>query len=562
MSRIAVVRVLFTCFLVALIAGGQVDAATKSTKKHSKKPDSKKDADSPKKTDDPKKSADQVKSAAEAKPGDGKPGEAAKAKDAKDTVAKDTVAKDTAAKDAPAKDAVATKPAQLKLKKGPFRIEVTLEGVFEAQNQAELLVRPQEWAQLSVLKAVEHGAAVKQGDLVLALDTEKIDRTISELRLELELNQLALNQTKEQLATLEKVAPLDAQLNARSRRIAEEDFKRYQEIDKPLNAKMIEYQLKMAQENLEYVQEEYRQLEKMYKADDLLEETEKIVLRRAKNGVDRAKLSLEFAQANHEEALKLAVPRQDERVKDATQRSLIENEYIKANMPLVMGKHRLELEKLQVVRTLGEDKLKKLLSDREIMNIKAPTDGTVYYGRSVRGKWAAMSVETLRRGTPIVPNDVFMTVVQTRPMLIRANVPESQAQRIHAGLHAVVQPSGFAGLKLAAVVQRVGTIPMGAAGFDSVFTVSAEGLSSAIVPGMNCELKMLAYKNPAALTIPPKAVFTEEFDLAKQYVYLVGKDGKPEKRALTLGERNEKQVEVLQGLAEGDRILLEKPEEK
>ena len=48
------------------------------------------------------------------------------------------------------------------------------------------------------------------------------------------------------------------------------------------------------------------------------------------------------------------------------------------------------------------------------------------------------------------------------------------------------------------------------------------------------------------MTVPPKAVFTEDFDPAKQYVYLQGKDGKPQKRVVTLGERNDKQVEVLE----------------
>ena len=102
---------------------------------------------------------------------------------------------------------------------------------------------------------------------------------------------------------------------------------------------------------------------------------------------------------------------------------------------------------------------------------------------------------------------------------------------------------------------------MGGNGFDCQLTLAGEGLNSAIVPGMNCELKMIPYKKTDALTLPPKAVFTEEFDPAKQYVYLQGKDGKPQKRVVTLGERNDKQVEVLQGLAEGDEILLEKPKE-
>ena len=542
MSRIAFGRLLLAYVLVTCVAIGQAAAESKSTKKHAHKGEKK-------------------PSSAKQEPGDSASSTAKTAPDEKKTNHKKPDEKKADEKKPTAEKEAATKPATQKLKKGPFRIEVGLDGVFEAQNQADLFIRPQEWAALSVLKAVEHGVAVKQGDLVLALDTEKIDRVIADLRSELELNALALKQATAQLAALEKIAPLEVQANNRSRRITEEDWKRYQDVEKPLMAKVTEFRLKAAQEVLEYAEEEYRQLEKMYKADDLLEETEKIVLRRAKNGVDRARLSLELAQAANEEAVKLALPRMDERAKDQTERSLIDTEYTKINLPLLMGKHRLELEKLQVVRNLGEEKLKKLISDREAMMVKAPVDGIVYYGRSVRGKWSAMSVETLRRGASIMPNEVFMTVVQTRPLTIRTTVPESQSQRVRAGLQAVVQPVGFAGLKLSAIVQRVGTIPMGSSGFDCQLTVASDGLGSAIVPGMNCEMKMISYKKTDALTVSPKAVFTEEFDPAKQYVYLQGKDGKPQKRVVTLGERNDKQVEVLQGLAEGDEILLEKPKE-
>jgi multidrug efflux pump subunit AcrA (membrane-fusion protein) len=41
----------------------------------------------------------------------------------------------------------------------------------------------------------------------------------------------------------------------------------------------------------------------------------------------------------------------------------------------------------------------------------------------------------------------------------------------------------------------------------------------------------------------------------------VGKGGKAEKRPVTVGKRNERQVEITAGLAEGDQVLLEKPKE-
>ena len=69
---------------------------------------------------------------------------------------------------------------------------------------------------------------------------------------------------------------------------------------------------------------------------------------------------------------------------------------------------------------------------------------------------------------------------------------------------------------------------------------------------MNCEMKMIPYKKTDALTVPPKAVFTEDFDRPSNMSTWPARDGKPQKRVVTLGKRNDKQVEMLSGLAEGD----------
>ena len=542
MRHAALGRLLLAALLTISLAAGQAAAQTESAKKRPPK-DGKKPSAASKDTE--KSDADAKSSSAEKKDTDKKADGKSSAKAGEDK-----------------KDKESAKPATAKVKKGPFHIDVSLDGVFEAQDQAEVVIHPQEWPLLQVLKAVDHGTPVKQGDLVLALDTEKIDRTITELRADMQLNELAVKQSEAQLAALEKVAPLDTDANQRAERMAKEDWKLYQEVDKPLSVKINEYRLTAAKEQLEYAEEEYRQLEKMYKADDLREETEKIVLRRAKNGVDRAKLSMELAQASYNEAKKLSLPRQDERAKETTERALIDVDLTKASIPLAMTKHRLELEKLQVARTQGEEKLKKLISDREAMIVKAPIDGVVYYGRCVRGKWSALSVETLHRGALVQPNEVVMTVVQTRPLIIRATVPESQAQRIHPGQTAYVQPVGFVGKDFTAVVHRVGAVPLGGSGFDCQMTVASDAIDHAIMPGMNCEMKLIPYKKSDALTVPLKAVFTDDLEPSKQYVYLVGKDGKPKKRTVKIGERNEKQAEVLEGLTAGEEILTEKPKEE
>jgi len=83
------------------------------------------------------------------------------------------------------KPASKPKPDTVKVKRGPFRIEVELSGVFEAQKTAEIVLRPKQWSELKVLDAVEHGAAVQRGDVLVTLDMAKIDRQIADLTTDL-----------------------------------------------------------------------------------------------------------------------------------------------------------------------------------------------------------------------------------------------------------------------------------------------------------------------------------------------------------------------------------------
>jgi len=544
------ILVLATALLAGQIAVAAGDAKDSDKEPAAKQPAAKQAAKKP-----------SAKEKDSAKPGSKKP--SAKQVAAKEVAKKPAAKGKEAAKDSEQATEAASKPATYRLKKGPFRVEVTLEGVFQAEKTAEVFVRPQEWAGLTVLKAVEHGAVVHRGDLLLALDPEKIDRAISELRADMKINDLSLKEAEEQTRALEKSGPLDIEAANRAGRIAQEDWKQYLDVIKPLSIKLADFNLKMAQEMLEYQEEEYRQLKKMYRADELTEETEKIVLKRAEDAVQRARFNLEIAKAVHDEARKLLLPRTEEKARDATRRAEIETARAKITLPVALTLQQLKLEKLKVERTKSEERLEKLLADREAMTVKAPLDGVVYYGRFARGKWqAGLAADPFRRGAPVTPNDVLMTVVELRPLAVRATAAETQVQYLHTGLAGIAVPGGFPNMKLSAVVQSVSAVPTNATTFDVHFTLGTEALSEAVVPAMTCEVRLIAYKKADALSVPTKAVFADEFDLRQQFVYRMDKDGKPQKRPVTVGNRNDKQTEIVGGLAEGDQILLEKPKDK
>ena len=57
-------------------------------------------------------------------------------------------------------------------------------------------------------------------------------------------------------------------------------------------------------------------------------------------------------------------------------------------LSLDLNRARYELEQRKKARTKSLDRHAKLLADRELMEIKSPADGIVYYGQCVNGRWS------------------------------------------------------------------------------------------------------------------------------------------------------------------------------
>ena len=295
---------------------------------------------------------------------------------------------------------------------------MTLQGVFEAAKLTEVSIKPKAWTGALVVEtAIELGTPVKQGDILVEFDREKIDKAIQDAEVELAIGELALKHADEELPVLEKLLPIDLAAAERARTQADEDLKRFLEIDRPNSEKMAQFIVKSAAEYLEYSKEELRQLEKMYRSKDLTEETEEIILRRTRFQVESGEVRLKEAELRRDATLKVDLPRQEIKVREAATREGLDYQKALATLPLNLSQKRLGLAKLKHDHTRAVEKLADLRRDREAMTVHAPADGIVYYGRNDHGTWpgAAAMTSKLRKGGVIMADEVFITVVASPP---------------------------------------------------------------------------------------------------------------------------------------------------
>lgn len=456
--------------------------------------------------------------------------------------------------------AFAWQAAAEKVQRKPFQVDVTLTGVFEAQDMTGVVLRPLAWSELSVVSAVPQGTQVHAGDRLVELDTRKIDDAIRDLESSQNLADLAIQQAEDELAVLEKSTPLDLAAAERTKLEADEDLKLFLEVNRGLLEKSAHYSLQSAQANLENQAEELKQLEKMYAADDLTEETEEIVLKRQREAVDQAKFYLERAKVDYDQSLKYDLTRQEIKLKDGAVQQALSLEKSRSTLPAALAQKRLGLEKLKRDREQSLEQLGKLRQDRTAMPVVSPADGIVYYGECVQGAWpkSAAVAERMRQGGLLLANEVFITIVKPRPIFVRAAVAESDLHRLREGLAGKATPTGYPSLRLPVKFQQLSPVAMAPGSYWATFSAEPPA-ESPIMPGMTCGLKLIAYRNEAALAVSSKAVFDDEQDDSQHYVYVVGADGKPERRTVTVGQKSADKTEITAGLNEGDQVLPERP---
>jgi hypothetical protein len=441
------------------------------------------------------------------------------------------------------------KPATIKVKAAPFRIEIKFPGVFESAGMTEISFKAKAAAALTVLKVVEHGTTVAKGDTLVTPMLEKFDKALKAKQHADLAGALALRQTEAEFAQLKASTPLKlaaAALNAKRAQENLEYFKNRRELSK--RATIETYQ--MAVDRLAYIKEELRQLKKMYEADDLTDATEEIVLRRTKDSVRRSELAAEQAKVALDAALKTNLARQAKDMVLATQTAVTANENAKILLPMALEKATLDIAASRRGRKKAIEALADLKADREAMTIKAPVSGVVYYGRCNRGKWSSTTVaaKLVPKGK-ISSDEVFMTIVDPKSLFVRVSISEKDFGLLATGLTGQAAPTAYQQKPLAVKLDKFSTIPTASGQFDARLALP-DG-AGPVAAGMTCSITLKAYENLKAITVPASAVSKVG---GKEFVYVKQGNAKT-KRPVETGKSHAGKVEITKGLTAGETIL-------
>lgn len=155
-------------------------------------------------------------------------------------------------------------------------------------------------------------------------------------------------------------------------------------------------------------------------------------------------------------------------------------------------------------------------------------------------------------GAYVRPNAPLFTLVKINPVRLRLEVPERLAPWTKVGQPADVSVEAFADRQFKGKVWRIApTVDQTKRTF--VVEVLIENPDFALKPGSYARARLVTQKFDDVVVVPQRAV---AYILGSNKAFVVDADGKVDARDVKLGDRLDQQVEILEGLRDGERVAI------
>ncbi|MCC6685548.1 MAG: efflux RND transporter periplasmic adaptor subunit [Fimbriimonadaceae bacterium] len=185
--------------------------------------------------------------------------------------------------------------------------------------------------------------------------------------------------------------------------------------------------------------------------------------------------------------------------------------------------------------------------DAVALAMQQVTDATIRapFSGKVAGK-------PLQIGTFAGPGTTVVHLVGSQGIYFEGEVPEMRISKVTAGLQMSIQLDALQGRLFSGTVAAVSPQAESLGRLYKV-RITMNGNPPDIKSGMFARAKIETDTIPDAITVPSSAVLGDE---GAKYVYVV-QDGKAMKRSVTVGLTQAGRALVLQGLSEGDKVVVQ-----
>lgn len=189
-------------------------------------------------------------------------------------------------------------------------------------------------------------------------------------------------------------------------------------------------------------------------------------------------------------------------------------------------------------RSAAEGKYRSAEAQLSYSEIRSPIDGVVTDRPQYQGELATA-------------NQPLLTVMNTSRLIAKAHISQSEAVLLKAGNKAEIELAGLDEPIKAKVSLVSPALDPGSTTIE--VWVESTKPNSALKPGMNARVNVIAKSEEDALVVPASAVYKSEE--AGDYVMLAGSDKKAHLTKIKVGIKNKELAQIESGIKENDSVI-------
>lgn len=439
----------------------------------------------------------------------------------------------------------------------PTTLSVTLqeEGELKAVHTNDIKVEVQ--GDTTIQWIVEESSFVRKGDVLVRLASKQLSEQVESEEIDLRGAEAALveatrsleitnseNESKVKKAEIELVVA-----TLEEKRYLEGDYvKALQQADINIAQSYIDFNQKCDE-----LEKSLPLREKGFvtqtKIDELIAEVEKAAMTCDMRATERRILE-EYELPKNRLQKRSAVEQATEELERERQRA--ESRRQQAESRLTEQKQKLELR---------QKRYERLKEQLEKTTIVAPTDGIVQYGEGGGNfRWGGNRIAV---GERVYQGQVLITLPDTSKMMAVVRIHEADRHKISEGLACLVKVPAVPGATLTGRISKIAQFADSGRSWwnpelkEHATEIVLDDTDAPLSPGDSARVEILIEEVPNVLAVPVQAVYSRG---SKSFVF-VRRGGGAEPVEVVLGRSSATMIEVKQGLAAGDRVLLAPGEE-
>ena len=432
-----------------------------------------------------------------------------------------------------------------RVQRGDLVVSILQSGELKAKTNRDITNEASRNAK--IVEIVEDGSTVTNGQLLFELESSELMERFLNQQSNVAEAEAGLMQAQEQLEIIKLKNATDLESAILKVALAQLDLQKYEEAEFPQMKLKAESDIMLAEEELKKARSELAGTQELFDKGY----SNKNDLDSGKLGVRRKEIEVRNKSTDLEILIEYTDVKRRKELNNAVANAISALERLKKTMAsdvqskvaaIESKKTRLEIEKKQL--TTREEQFANT-------KVYADFDGQIFYPQDRR----AAKIE---KGATVNFRQRILSYPDLSAWDLKVGIPEAMIDKVSVGQEAVAMLEAVPGLTLRGRVEKISAVPDSQNWFNSgvkTYTIMVDvtsDLNAQLKPGMSATVEIVTDQLRDVLYVPIQAVVSSK---EKHYVYVV-KRGHKDLREVTIGKYNTQYIEIVEGLEEGEELLL------